>query len=145
MIYYLCLIAVVMLLLEISVFLVKGKRVKTLSALNFFSGLTMFYFLLSTNLMVAGVESIGYSVTREAGEHYLGFQLYTMMMLMLTVIVCAYGYIVAEKYYAKVQCAYVILAMIMMAFPICVAMVLMAAGLKVNAAVSVHVLPAMYM
>ncbi len=89
--------------------------------------------ILTTNLVVSGYESIGYSVTAMKGDFYSLFQLPALTFLISTIVFLIMGYNNATKPSTKVTCLYTLFALLPFVFGVVGVIVLMAFGYKINA------------
>ncbi len=133
--YYVSLVCLFALLLQISMLLVNRRLDLLFGVANFALGAIMIGFLLFTDLIITGARSIGYTVTRIPGDFYFLAQAYGIAMIFASVGVCIYGYKAAKYHYAKIQCMYLVVAVFAMCFPIFIAILAMAAGIEITAAV----------
>ncbi len=90
--------------------------------------------LFSTDLIVAGVESIVYSATAIRGEFYAIFQVFSFALLILTLWSLYRGYISTNDHDAQNKCAYTGLALVPHVVATIIVVVLMNLNLDVNAA-----------
>lgn len=95
--------------------------------------------LFYTNMIVEGYTAIEYSITAIRGEHYWIFQLSALSLLFGTPIVLTVGYRRAQDQRVKVQCMYTILALAPLVFGIAFVILLMMAGIKINAMIVIPI------
>lgn len=89
--------------------------------------------VLFTDSVVAGVTSIGYSVTAVRGGSYWTFQLFALAMLLGTVLFLIAGYSLADSALSKRRAKYALIALsppMLVGFSV---IVLMLAGVQINA------------
>ena len=132
-IYYVSLVMLGASLLQFLLLTVYKKGGNKIILLNFFVASMMGYLILFTDQIIAGTQSIGYSVTRIPGELYWVAQIYGVMMILSSFIMLGFYYIKATDPATKVKIVYVLLAVFCQALPILIVIPLMAVGIKVNA------------
>lgn len=74
------------------------------------TSLLMVGLVITTDLVVAGSESIGYTVTAVRGEYYAAFQLFSLAMLTLAMFVLVRGFLKARDELTQVQSLYTAIA-----------------------------------
>ena len=133
--YYVFLSLAFAMLFEISVILAMDQK-KTWKGLWGFRLIcaAIVIFISVSESVVISAEFIGYTFSRVPGPYYFVAPAYLFTMLLLSMITCCFGYIVAKTHYAKVQCTFVILSVFSMAIPIVLVIILMAYEVKISAA-----------
>ena len=134
-IYYVTLLLLFAFLFQISVLILDETVGKKVGLGNYILSGGMALAMLFTDLFITGATSLGYTVTRIAGEYYPVFQLYAVLMLILSISTCIYGFKKAEHHFTRIQSMYVLIAVFFLALPIVIAIVLMLFEIKVNAAI----------
>ena len=93
--YYICLGMAISLLLEISIIVAAGRSIFFLRWGNFVFSISVMAFIAIGDSVIAGAQSIGYTMTRVPGEYFVVGPLFATSMLLFCVVVCFFGYVVA--------------------------------------------------
>ena len=136
--YYVVLGMTLAFLLEYAVFTVfsdLGVSRGRLALMNLGLALSLIGLLVVADWVIAGVDSIDYSVTRIAGGAYWAVPVYAALVLLSCFGVLIRGYFRARHPFAKVEIVYALLGMGCLFLPIAVVLPLMLAGFEVNATV----------
>ena len=132
-VYYVSLVVLGAFLLQLSLLTVYKTLSNKIDLINFGLATLMCFLILFTDMIIAGAQSIGYSVTRIPGELYWIAQIYGITMIFSSLCILALYYIKATDPATKVKIVYVLLAVFCQALPILIVIPLMAVGIKVNA------------
>ncbi len=91
--------------------------------------------LFSTNYIVAGAELLNYSVTATKGLFYWAYPAVCIIILLHTCYVLFEGYSEAKTHDLELKCIYTGFALLPHFIAICLVVVLMASGMKINGTV----------
>ncbi len=133
-VYYVSVVMLLAFLLQLSLLTAYKSLDKKVELLIFSISTLACGLLLLSDLVISGATSIGYSITRIPGKLYWIVPVYSFVLLFCSLAVLTHGYKKARNQFRKIQSFYIFLAVCCLAFPILVAIALMAMGLKVNAA-----------
>ena len=133
-VYYVSLMIIFAFLVQLVLLSVFENLSKKIDWLNFGVVALICLLLLLTDLVVAGAQSNGYSVTRVPGGFYWVAPVYASTMLFVALTLIAYGYVKSNLPGEKVQFIYLFLAVLSLAIPVLVAIAAMALGYSINAA-----------
>lgn len=123
-------VAVFMLLYAIEVSRFKMKEIKATAVIVAASlSVTVLY----TDIVVAGSESLGYTLTVVKGPHYWLFQVFISVTLLSILPVLVIGYKKASEHIVEIQCVYTFLALLPLMFVGLGVIILMGFGIKLNA------------
>ncbi|RBP53375.1 helix-turn-helix domain-containing protein [Arenicella xantha] len=89
---------------------------------------------LMTNFIVAGAESIGYTITAVRGPYYFVFQAFTVFMYFAAMGILWWGYLRASKQQVQIQCLYSVVAILPMVLASIAVLVIMQLGFHFSAA-----------
>ncbi|OMH30315.1 helix-turn-helix domain-containing protein [Motiliproteus sp. MSK22-1] len=94
-------------------------------------------FLFGSDALIAGAQSIGYSITRVPGEYYWIVQAYVITGLLLSLTLLTIGTIKQSQHFLRRRCLVVLLGFLPTILAFISVVVLMQLGYKVNATVLV--------
>jgi regulatory Fis family protein len=95
--------------------------------------------ILFSNVLIAGAESIGYSVTRIQGTYYFLLPIYILFSLTAGLSLLGYAGFFHKNVWTRKKCSIVFLAMLPTVLAVFVVLSLMQSGIHVNATVVVSV------
>ncbi len=132
-IYYSSMTMVLALILQLCMLTVSPNPTRDLTILNLGLASILCYVALFTELVISGVTSIGYSVTRVPGEFYWLGQVYPLLMLATSLATLIYRYRKSLDQFTKLKIVYILIALFFLALPIIIVVTLMALGFAINA------------
>ena len=133
-VYYVSLVMMFAFLLQLAALSVFRNLNSQVDWLNFSLATLICFLLLFTNLLVAGAQSNGYSVTRVSGVAYWVVPSYAIATLLTSLGLIVSGYLKTNLPALRVQFLYLFLAIVSLIIPVFFAIAAMALGYAINAA-----------
>ena len=119
---------------KISNIKIKHLDLALIAAAVILSSLTLF-----TDQIIAGNTSLGYVMTAVKGPLYFLFQIFSITLLIGSLLILASGYTNAKSNIAQIQCSYTLLALLPLVIVSITTIALMALGYKINAIITLPI------
>lgn len=130
--YYMSLLYVVASFIILSTQL-SGNKFFSNSIVQITIAILIILFMLTTDLFIAGVQSIGYSITRIKGEYYWVISVYLIGGIILAMVLLGIGGFQTMRSINQIKCRYIFYGFLPTFIVIIALVFLMHAGIKVNA------------